>query len=120
VAQLGLHHDTVEAVIEKHRFGSAHNRQGSSLPDTYKPFIQQTLENYPRLRATRLHEMLRDRGYSGSVHPVRRYVRRTRPITNREAFFRLASSRASRRRSTGLASVPSALGERCASSPAFC
>lgn len=89
VAQLGLHHDTVEAAIEKHRFASAHNRQLSSLLDAYKPFIQQTLENYPRLRATRLHEMLRDRGYSGSVHLVRRYVRRARPVTNREAFFRL-------------------------------
>jgi transposase len=89
VAQLGVHHDTVETAIGKHRFGTPHNRHVSSLLDKYKPFIQQTLENYPRLRATRLHQMLQDRGYMGSVYPVRRYVQRTRPIANREAFFRL-------------------------------
>ncbi len=31
---------------------------------------------YPRLRATRIHEMVRLRGYSGSVNQLRRIVKR--------------------------------------------
>lgn len=88
-AQLGVHHDTVESAIEKHRFGTAQHRLASSMLDKYKPFIRQTLEAYPRLRATRLHEMLSDRGYAGTVYPVRRFVRQARPATTQEAFFRL-------------------------------
>lgn len=88
-AQLGVHHDTVEAAIEKHRFGNAHHRVIVSALDPFKRFIHVTLEKYPRLRATRLHQMLQDRGYPGSVHPVRRYVLRVRPVSTREAFFRL-------------------------------
>lgn len=36
-----------------------------------------------RLRATRLHEMLRQRGYPGSAVEVRRAVRRLRPAPQR-------------------------------------
>ena len=35
--------------------------------------------------------MLRSRGYSGSVFPLRRYVRLIRPVPIREAFFRLST-----------------------------
>jgi hypothetical protein len=47
--------------------------------DPYKAFITAMLEQYPRLRATRLWAMLRDRGYAGSAVQVRRYVRTVRP-----------------------------------------
>lgn len=47
------------------------------------------LERYPRLRATRLYDMLRDRGYTGSVRTLRRYVRIVRPVPKQEAFLRL-------------------------------
>jgi hypothetical protein len=36
-------------------------------------------KQYPRLRATRLHAMLRERGYPGTAVQVRRYVRLMRP-----------------------------------------
>jgi transposase len=52
-------------------------------------FIEATLKQYPRLRATRLLEMLRDRGYRGSVYQLRRVVRNLRP-NSREAFLRLS------------------------------
>lgn len=92
-AQLGVHHDTVETATAKHRFGSPHNRHIGSLLDPYRPFITSTLEQYPRLRATRILEMLRERGYQGSVFPVRRHAQRFRPIAAREAFFRLTVMR---------------------------
>ena len=41
------------------------------------------------MRATRVHAMLRERGYPGSAVQVRRYVRTVRPAARAEAFFRL-------------------------------
>src|SRR5689334_9011860 len=60
----------------------------ASLAEPYLAFVRQTLEQHPRLRATRIHAMLRDRGYSGSVVQLRRSVARLRPPV-REAFLRL-------------------------------
>jgi hypothetical protein len=40
----------------------AHVRPRPGALDSYKPFLLATLEQYPRLRATRLHEMFRVRG----------------------------------------------------------
>jgi hypothetical protein len=60
-----------------------------SALDPYQAFITATLEQYPRLRATRLWAMLRDRGYLGSAVQVRRYVRTVRPAARAEAYFRL-------------------------------
>jgi transposase len=49
--------------------------------------LRQTLEAHPRLRATRLFEMVRDRGYAGGIVQLRRVVARLRPA-GREAFLR--------------------------------
>ena len=50
--------------------------------------VRQTLDQHPRLRATRIYQMIRDRGYTGSVVQLRRSVARLRPPA-REAFLRL-------------------------------
>jgi IS30 family transposase len=52
-AELGVHHDTVQNAIETHRFDGRSATRPSIL-DPYKPFIVQTLEQHPRLRATRI------------------------------------------------------------------
>jgi transposase len=59
-----------------------------SIVDPYLPFVHQVLEQHPRLRATRLYQMICDRGYTGSVEQLRRVVARLRPQP-REAFLRL-------------------------------
>jgi len=51
-------------------------------------FIRETLEKYPRLRVTRIFQMIQDRGYPGSVIQLRRVVKGLRP-TQKEAFLRL-------------------------------
>jgi transposase len=84
---LGLHPDTVRRAIAVDRFQRAEQLRPSML-DPYLPFVRQTLEQYPRLRATRLYQMLGDRGYTGSVEQLRRVVARLRPQP-REAFLRL-------------------------------
>jgi hypothetical protein len=46
--------------------------------------IAQTLARYPRLRATRLYDMLCERGYKGAVRTLRQYVAEVRPQPRRE------------------------------------
>ncbi len=87
-AQLGLHHDSVRAALQTDRFNS-HQFIRALATDPYMDFIRHTLEQYPRLRSTRLYQMLRERGYTGSVVQLRRVVATVRP-SHREAFLRLS------------------------------
>src|SRR5437899_9059650 len=86
---LGVHHDTVRHAIEADRFIRPGAQIRPSALDPYKPFDLATLEQYPRLRATRLYEMLGARGYAGSAVQVRRWVRTVRPAARAEAYLRL-------------------------------
>jgi transposase len=86
--QLGLHPDTVRRALATERFVRPAIMRPSQL-DPYRPFLQETLQRYPRLRATRLFEMLRQRGYPGSVVQLRRVVRTLRPVPAAEAYLRL-------------------------------
>jgi transposase len=88
--QLGLHPDTVRTALETDRFNRSHPLRPTLL-DPYIGFIQETLERYPRLRATRIFQMIRGRGYTGGVVQLRRLVRRLRPAAQREAFLSLRS-----------------------------
>ena len=90
-AALGVHHETVRVALQ-HDTGGV--RRGVSRPSALDPFlsfIRDTLTQYPRLRATRLHEMLRLRGYPGSAVQVRRLVRRLRPQTATHVYRRVVT-----------------------------
>jgi transposase len=89
VAQLGVHHDAVENAIETHRFGNLRYQDRASCLDPYKPLIEEWLRQYPRLRATRIYDMLTPRGFTGRVGTVRRYVRTVRRLAASEPFLRL-------------------------------
>lgn len=82
---LGLHPDTVRRAVGTERFQYGRVLRPSKV-DPYLDFLRQTLERYPRLRATRLYEMVRARGYAGSVVQLRRVVARLRPA-RREPFL---------------------------------
>jgi transposase len=58
------------------------------LIDPYVEFINETLDTYPTLCSTRLHDMLKERGFSGSVRTVRNYVRQVRPSPKNEVYLR--------------------------------
>jgi transposase len=90
-AELGVHRDTVACAVDTSRFRNCRFRGEALILDPYRDFVRATLEQYPRLRATRLYDMLRARGYEGSVFPLRRYVRLIRPVPIQEAFFRLST-----------------------------
>jgi len=85
VAELGLHHETVEKALEEQPRGLPRLRP--SKLDPYLGFMRETLDRYPQLRATRLWRMLQERGYQGKERQVRRKVAELRPVP-REAFLR--------------------------------
>src|SRR5947209_11393705 len=86
-SELHVHPDAVRNAIESERFNRTQPLR-ASVVDPYLGFIRQTLDQHPRLRATRIFQMIRDRGYSGSIAQLRRAVSHLRPI-KREAFLQL-------------------------------
>jgi transposase len=85
--ELNVHPDAVRNAIESDRF----NRTQSLRPcitDPYMEFVRQTLDQHPRLRATRIYQMIHERGYTGSVIQLRRAVALLRPPVH-EPFLRL-------------------------------
>ena len=67
---LDVHPDTVRRAIEVERFQHAEPLR-PSLVDPYLPFVREVLEQHPRLRATRLYQMIRERGLAAGldIHP---------------------------------------------------
>jgi len=88
-SELGVHRDTVRASIETDPLHRPRRLRPSRL-DPYVGFLRETLERHPRLRATRLLEMIRQRGYVGSIQRLRCVVARLRPAV-KEPFLRLVS-----------------------------
>ena len=88
-SQLLQHEDVVKRVL-----GLLEPPQRVLIPrvcllDPYADFITEVLTAYPRLRATRLYDMLKARGYTGSTRTVRKHVATVRPRPQREAFLQL-------------------------------
>jgi transposase len=85
--QLSVHPDAVERALTRH--GPAPRQPAANTQlSAYLAFIDETLRRYPRLVGTRLEEMLRERGYTGSLRTLRRHLQTARPETTREAFVR--------------------------------
>ena len=89
--QLGLHHSAVARVLARNGIIPKASRVRSSKVDEFIPFIESTLEKYPKLNATRLHHMVKDRGYKGGVDHFRDIVRRLRPVPKGEVYLRLST-----------------------------
>jgi transposase len=85
--QLAVHPDVVRRVLG---IGDARAAGGPRprMVDPYRDFITETLERYPRLRSTRLYDMLRERGYKGAPRTLREYVALVRPRPRREVYLR--------------------------------
>jgi len=88
-AELGLHPETVASAVGTETFVSRGPQARASKLEPYTDFITATLKQHPRLRATRLFDMLVPRGFGGSERQLRRYVAKVRPTPPAEAFLRL-------------------------------
>ncbi len=86
---LGLHHETVENAVGTDSFNVRAAQVRRSLVDPYVPIIKSTVEKVPSVRATRMTEILKSRGYVGSIAIVRRFLRQLRGNRAEEACLRL-------------------------------
>jgi len=86
-AEMRLHPETVKRALLNSSLDLRTCRRAVLNP--WLDFIRQTLDQHPHLRATRLYEMMRGRGYQGSLRQVRRMAEKVRPVA-REAFLRLS------------------------------
>lgn len=87
--QLNLHRDSVARILAQAGLPAIHVIHRPSAVDPYLPFILETLEQFPRLRASRLYVMVKARGYPGKPDHFRHLIARHRPRPKREAFLRL-------------------------------
>lgn len=89
--QLGIHHSTVTRILMRQSAPANFTATKKSKIDPYLPFIANTLSIYPKLNATRLYHMVKDRGYTGGVDHFRDIIRRLRPKPTGEAFLRITT-----------------------------
>ena len=84
--QIQAHPDVVRRVL-----GLGEPRSPSQLRprifEPYRAFIDDQLGRYPALLATRLYDMVRERGYRGSVRTLRKYVALVRPRPKRQPYL---------------------------------
>ena len=85
---LGVHHSTVRRALRS-ADEKPEKRRRPSIIEPYLPFIQETLERYPRLPASVLYRMVRERGYPGGKSHFRHLVAGMRPRKAAEAFLEL-------------------------------
>lgn len=88
---LGLHHSTVRRTLRRDGVPLSAMATRRSKIDPFVPFLSETLATYPDLTASRLYEMVKERGYDGGPDHFRAIVGRFRPKKAAEAFLRLPS-----------------------------
>lgn len=89
--QLGLHHSTVRRVLLTDGVPLAAIPTRPSKADPFVPFIESVLKQYPDVAASRIFDMVRERGYTGGPDYFRTIVARYRPHKPTEAFLRLST-----------------------------
>lgn len=87
--QLSIHHDVVERVIDQAGVSMDQRQVRPSMVDPFVPFIKETFAKYPDICASRVYQMVRERGYSGARDHFRHMVAPLRPPRHAEAYLRL-------------------------------
>jgi transposase len=88
-SQLGVHHSTVRRVLVRAGFGAPVLVKRPSMIEPFLALVHELLTRYPRLRASRLYEMVRERGYPGRPDHFRHLVALLRPRPPAEAYLKL-------------------------------
>ncbi len=87
--QLHVHHGVVRRVLAQSGVQEAVKIKRPCMIEPFLPFIKQTLKRYPRLTASRLYQMVRERGYPGGPDHFRHLIALHRPRRSAEAYQRL-------------------------------
>jgi transposase len=86
--QLRIHHSVVKRVLTQDGVPAATINARPRKVDPYLGLIEETLKKYPKLAASRLYVMARERGYTGGPSRFRAVVAQYRP-RSAEAYQRL-------------------------------
>ena len=86
--QLEIHHEAVERVLLQDGIPQPKQDRASAV-DLYVPFIQETWGKYPKLTASRLYRMCKERGYHGCIGHFRARTKQYKPVRKVEAYLRL-------------------------------
>ena len=87
--QLSVHHSTVKRVLSRTCVSKKDILTQRSIVDPFLPFIHETFDKFPKLTASRLYEMVKERGYGGGPDHFRHMISLYRPQPAAEAFLRL-------------------------------
>ena len=87
--QLNVHHSVVTRVLSSAGISKVRLPQRASIVAPFIEFILETLEKYPTLTASRMYEMVCQRGYRGGVDHFRYVISLYRPRPPAEAYLRL-------------------------------
>lgn len=87
--QLNVHHTTVKRVLSETGVSKHSILVQASMIDPYLSFITETLQRFPDLTASRLYQMVVERGYPGSRDHFRHLISFYRPRKIAEAYMRL-------------------------------
>lgn len=86
---LGVHASTVRRVLGQAGQLAVEPMARRSIVDAYLPFIHEMLDKHPKIQASRLHEMVRARGYPGGPSRFREIIAAIRPRPRARAYLRL-------------------------------
>jgi transposase len=89
--QLSIHPDVVQRILGTFGPKAGTPRTRNLVLEMYHAFIDETLEQYPKLVATRVYDMIRERGYEGGISTLRHYIQRNRPVPKGTAVLRMES-----------------------------
>lgn len=87
--EVGVHHGVVRRILKNDGQELDVKTLRPRLIDPYLPFIREILKKHPRLCASRLYDMVKQRGYPGAADHFRHVIAPLRPRPHAEAFLRL-------------------------------
>ena len=88
---LSVHHSTVTRALARQGLSKPALEPRRSMLDAYVPFVRGVFDQYPKLPASVVYEMVKKRGYPGGPDHFRHRVAELdlRPRRSAEAFFEL-------------------------------
>lgn len=86
---VGAHPSVIRRVLGQAGELPAEPAARRSIADPYLPFLCEMLEKYPKIQASRLHAMVKDRGYPGQASRFREIIAAIRPRPKAKAYLRL-------------------------------
>src|SRR3990167_6287415 len=86
---LNVHHTTVKRVLSETGVSKHSILVQESMIDPFLAFVTETLQRFPTLTASRLYEMVKERGYPGCRDHFRHMISFYRPRKAAEAYMRL-------------------------------